>query len=218
MGATLQPLAQLNDIQQAAYFHARERRRSLAGIPELFRTHRFQGVSVMAVANISTDVFPIRDSEVTFKTAIRIADNTTGRAGLIFEFGATASGVAIWLEDQIIGFRAGGTGDDGVAGTFDNGAQWPATLELDIVAAIRPGLGLVALWANGQEIIKAQSVNSSFTSGEWAASSAGSFAAAVQGTTPADVAETGAPTNFEVIEPMSVFLGSRPRQFITPVP
>ena len=35
----IQPLKALNEAEQAFYFHARERRRSLAGIPELFQTH-----------------------------------------------------------------------------------------------------------------------------------------------------------------------------------
>ncbi len=216
MVENISPLIELDEQGQAAYFHARERRRSLVGIVELFRTHRISGGATMPVADIPIATFPVLNTEVTFKTAIRIADNAVARAGLIFEFGSSVAGVAIWLEDQIIGFRAGATGNDGVAGTFDNGVQWPATLELDLVAAVRPGLGLVALWANGKQIIKAQSVASSFTSNEWAAASAGSFAAAVQGTTPADVAQTGAPANFEVIEPLSVYIGQRPRHFTTP--
>lgn len=216
MVTALQPLKAMDGREQAVRFYNRERRRSLAGIPRLFRTLQLRGATDIPVANIATATFPTRDSEITFKTAIRIADNTDPRTGLIFEFGSSAAGLAIWIENDAIGFRAGGTGDDGVAGTFDNVAQWPATLELEIVAAVRPGLGLVALWLNGEEVIKAQSVNETFTNGEWAASSAGSFAAAAQGTIPADVVQSGAPTNFEVIEPMSVYVGQRPRQFLTP--
>lgn len=217
MPATLQPLKQLSEQEQAVYFHSRERRKSLAGLPELFRTHRIFGTTVMAVSNIVVGTFPVRDSEVTFQTAIRIADNTTARAGLIFEFGSSTSGLALWMDDTTLNFRAGGTGNAGVSGVYDNVVQWPATLELDLVAAVRPGLGLVAVWANGREIIKAQSIDTTFLNGEWAAASAGSFAEDVQGTTPADVGETLAPVEFTVIEPMSVYVGSRPRQFITPV-
>lgn len=204
---------------QAVLFHSRERRRSLAGIPELFRTHRFVGATDMPVANIAAASFPsaARTAEITFKTAIRVDDNTTTRTGLIFEFGDDTTGLAIWIEDQKISIRAGGLTTNGVLGSFNNGVQWPATLELDIVAAVRPGLGAVALWLNGKEVIKAQNAAKLLTNLEWAATSAGSFAAAVQGTTPSDVAQTGAPANFEVIEPMSVFVGQRPRQFTTPV-
>ena len=213
MPETLQPLKALNELEQAVLFHARERRKSLAGVPEMFRTHQIFGGTVMTVASIATATFPVRTGEVTFKTAIRFSDNTSTRTGLIFEFGSSTAGVAIWIEDQQIGFRAGGLGDNGALATFANGAQWPAGLELDIVASVRPGLGIIEIWLNGQTVLKAQS--DAFT--QWAASSEGSFAAAVQGTTPSDVVQTGAPSNFAVIEPLSVYIGQRPRQMVSTV-
>lgn len=216
MGLNLQPVKALNAQEQATYFHARERRRSLAGIPELFRTHLIRDTLDLPVANIVASTFPVRDSEVTLRTAIRVDNNVLARAGLIFEFGSSTAGIALWLENQAIGLRAGATANDGVAATFNNGVQWPALIELDIVAAVRPGLGLIGLWLNGNSVLRAQSVSLGFTNDEWAASSAGSFASAAQGTIPADVAQTGAPSNFAVIEPLSVYIGSRPRQFITP--
>lgn len=217
MADTLQPLKALNEQEQAVQFYRRERRRSLEDIAELFRTHKIDGGTQIAVATIPAATFPVRDTEVTFRTAIRFDDNTDPRTGLIFEFGSSASGIAMWIEDDLIGFRAGDTGDDAASGTFDNTVQWPATLELDLVCAVRPGLGLIALWANGKQILRVQSVTQPFGSGEWAASSAGSFASAFSGTIPADVGESGAPANFAVIEPLSVYISQRPRQFITPV-
>ncbi len=66
----LQPIIQLDEEGQAVYFHARERRRSLAGVVELFRTNFIPDIPT---ANISGASFPdeVRSSVVTFTTAIR---------------------------------------------------------------------------------------------------------------------------------------------------
>jgi len=175
---------------QAVRFHARERRLSLAGVPELHRTHRIYGVTGMAVASIDTGaVFPNRTSPITFRTAIRITENTGEHRGLVFEFGDATTGAALWIGDETIGFHAGDDGTtDGATALFDNGAELPVGLELELIAAIRPGDGRVRL-----------------------------FASAVQGTIIADVPEIsqGAPAGFDVIEALSVYQGQIPRHFIS---
>ena len=208
------PLATPDSEQgQAALFHARERRKSLAGIPDLFRTHQIVGSGAMAVANIDEAQFASKSTPITFKTAIRITA-AASVAGLLFELGDSTAGAGLWLGSQTLGFHAGAAGTvNGATALFDNGAAWPDGLELDIVAAIRPGDGRVIIWGNGEELARSTASGGSFTSNLWASDSNGSFAAAVQGTTPADVLQTGAPTNFDVIEPLSVYLGSVPRQF-----
>jgi len=201
---------------QAVRFHARERRLSLAGVPELHRTHRIYGVTGMAVASIDTGaVFPNRTSPITFRTAIRITENTGEHRGLVFEFGDATTGAALWIGDETVGFHAGDDGTtDGATALFDNGAELPVGLELELIAAIRPGDGRVRLFGNGREI--ARGVASGGSVSPWAADSEGSFASAVQGTIIADVPEIsqGAPAGFDVIEALSVYQGQIPRHFI----
>ena len=215
MVATLQPLKALSEREQAVYFHSRERRKSLAGIPELHRTHRIFGGTEMAIANIATAVvFPVRNTLITFKTAIRItaADPT----GLVFELGSSSRAIAVWVDNNLLRARAGSAATfDSARATFNNTVDLPIGLEMEIIVAVRPGDGRIRLWGNGTELDRDTSVNGDFgTPSNWAAGSAGSFAAAVQGTTTADVSQTGAPTNFEVIEPLSVYMGQVPRHFV----
>lgn len=214
-------LKTLNEQEQAIYFHGRERRRSLAGIPELFRTHQIFGGTVMEVASIiMADTFPpLREDVITFKTAIRItADGVSGQhRGLVFELGGFARGCVLWVGDSTIGFTAGGaaaSGEESVS-LFDNGSDLPVGLEVELVCAARPGDGRTRLWANGNEIARDTAINDSFN-GEWAGNDPGSFATAksslVSGNVP--TASDKAPDGFDVIEPLSVYRGQVPRHFV----
>ena len=208
MPETSTPLKPFDAVEQAVYFHSRERRRSLAGVPEMFRT-RFSGIPVTPV--LATE-FPSRDVLFAFWTAVRITGATP--TGLIFELGDATTAIAAWIDDNEINLRAGdaAAADRGLA-QFDNVASLPNTIELDLVFAVRPGDGRVRIWGNGTEIARGVATNGQLTNG-WAASSNGAFAAAAVGALPADVTQTGAPTNFEVIQPMSVYVGQVPRHFI----
>lgn len=203
------PLKAFDAVEQAVYFHSRERRRSLAGVPELFRTLLLSDIPTTPVLATS---FPTRDVLVTLWTSIRI----TGAAptGLIFELGDAATALAAWIDDTNVILRAGdAAADDRGIATFDNTVSLPIGLELDLVYAIRPGDGRVRIWGNGEEIARGVATNGQLPNG-WAASSNGAFAAAAVGALPADVTQTGAPTNFEVIQPLSVFVGQVPRHFV----
>ena len=206
----LNPLEVGTDLNQALRFHSRERRRSLAGIPELFRTHFFG----IPTATVLANAFPVRDTLVTFQTSIRIVTGASA-AGLIFELGDATTAIAAWFDTPgLLSFRAGGAAaaDRGLA-EFDNGGAFPDDLELDLVFAVRPGDGRVRIWANGEELARDVASGGQLPSG-WAASSDGAFAAAATGALPADVLETGAPVDFDVIQSLSVFVGQAPRHFV----
>jgi len=213
MAEQLTPLQEGTDLNQAVRFHSRERRRSLAGIPELSRTHYIFGGTVMAVSAIPMAAFPSHASEITFKTAIRIIENAGVHRGLVFSFGTTIGAAALWIEDDKIGFRAGG----GVAGffaasIFDNGVELPPGLELELVVSASPGMDKTRLWGNGQELARATSAsNMAF----WAVAGDGSFADAPAAALPGDVPGTSqvAPDGFDVIEPLSAYVGQKPRHF-----
>ncbi|MCK5612906.1 hypothetical protein KAR91_64125 [Candidatus Pacearchaeota archaeon] len=218
MPPALQPLKSLDEQEQAIFFHSRERRRSLAGIPEMNRTHQLYGETVMEIADIATgDIFPVRTNLVSFKTAITITENAGQHRGLVFEFGDDAIGVALWVGDQTIGFHAGEDGVvNGATALFDNAAELPVGLELELIAAVRPGDGRVRVWANGNELARSTASSDTFgVAGAWTAASNGSFAAAAQGTVVPDVPaiSQGAPAGFTVIEPLSVYEGQVPRHF-----
>lgn len=195
------------DLNQASRFHRRERRRSLAGHPELFQTHLYP----IPTAAIDSDSFPERESPVTFVTTIRITGATP--AGLIFEIGDATTAVAAYVDDDELVFRAGDSAGDAAEATYTYVGGLPVGLELDLEFSARPGDGRVRIWGEGRELARAEAANGSFPNG-WAAASDGSFAAAVNGTTAADVMQQGAPSDFDVVEPLRVYVGQVPRHFV----
>lgn len=212
---SLEPLRSeaFTDQQQAAFFHSRERRRSLAGVPELFRTHVLRGVSGFPTAGIATgDIFPDRERPITFQTAIRFT--AASPSGLLTELGGLVIGLAVWIGTQTIGIRAGGavTAGDEAFATFDNGSEWPTGLELDLTFASVPD-GSVALWANGKQLISTSSANANYGGNPWAGAETGSFASGPAATIPPDVPINTAPSGFIPIEPLSAYNGQLPRQF-----
>ena len=208
------------DVEDRVVFHHAVRRRlSLAGVPEMFRTMQIFGGTAMAVADIDTGaIFPSRTTPITFRTAIEITANAGVHKGLVFEFSGSDIGAALWIGDQTIGFHAGEDGTvNGATALFDNTAELPVGLLMDLVVAIRPGDGRVRMWGNGTELARAVASSNTFgVAGTWAEDSNGSFAAAPQGTIIVDVpaASQVAPGGFTVIEPLSVYVGQVPRHFI----
>lgn len=205
---------------QVRRLHARERRRSLAGLPELSRTHRFFDAvgGAMAVETITTAAsFGSRAGPVTFQSAIRITENGGEHRGIVFEIGGTTNGIALWVGDQTIGFHAGAAGTtNGATALFDNGSELPPGMEIDLVVSAIPGTGKVRMWGNGREIARAQASGLIFSPMVWSGSGNGSFATMLKDTLVSDVPVESAitPTGFEVIEPLSVYQKQVPRHFV----
>jgi hypothetical protein len=212
--------ASLDAQGQAVQFYARERRRSLLGVPDLFRTHQIYGVSSgeIPVASIDTGTaFPERDGTLTFSTLIRITPNGGVHRGLVFCFGDQDGGCALWVDDENIGFHAGKAGvDDGATALYVAGAELPPGLELGLVAAVNVGSGRVRLWGNGREIARGQATGLTFDPAQWSSAGTGSFASAPGGTVVSDVPirAAQAPDGFEVIRPLSVYVNQVPRHFV----
>lgn len=195
-------------VQQAALFVARERTRLLRGfVLDIPRTHMVRGASAMA-ASIPADSFGSRNAIATFKTRLKMTA-ASGQAGLLFAFGDATGAVALWWGSDTITFRAGGatvaTDASEVSVTF--GFTPPIDWELTVVAMVRPD-GLVGLWLPEYPLI---TWNSDGVFSAWANNVAGDFAQAASQSLPADVTQTGAPTNFDLVEPLSVYYGSLPR-------
>lgn len=167
----------------------------------------------MPVPSIDTGtIFPARLSPITFTTAIRI----TGAAplGMVFSFGSSSRGCGLGINDRFVAFSAGGStaGENGFA-LFNNVVTLPIGLELGLVASVNPGNGKVRVWANGNEIVRAVASSGDFN-GDWADTTAGAFAAVPPVSPPPGLGTMNqSPVDFEVIEPLSVYVGQIPRQF-----
>ncbi len=216
-GDALATPAVLTAAEQVEFDNARDRRRSLLGVVDLFRTLQVPGIPTASIPNAS---FPLltRQVWVTFATSIRIGSGATHR-GLIFEIGSSTSGVAAWVEDDRIGFTAGSgavTTVDAATGTFVIAGGLPDTMELDLVFAVRPADGRIRVWGNGFELIRATASGGSLLSGQWADAGDGSFAAAPNGTVALNVPATSrvVPNGFDVVLPLSVYAKQIPRHFI----
>ena len=209
----------VDELSRVVFHHAVRRRQSLAGVPEMFRTHQIFGGIVMAVADIDTGaIFPSRTSPITFRTAIEITANAGVHKGLVFEFSGSDIGATLWVGDQTIGFHAGEDGTvNGATALFDNTLELPVGLSMDLVVSIRPGDGRVRMWGNGKELARETASSNTFGAAKaWAEDANGSFAATAQGTIVVDVpaASQIAPDGFTVVEPLSVYVGQVPRHFI----
>lgn len=191
-----------------ALWHARQARLArLDPARGLFRTHSFSP----AQDNIDTGtLFPDRAREIAFRTRVRI----TGSArGIIFEFGSSTTGLAVWLRqaDRVLCAAAGdAAADDGVTLV---GPQVQSGQRFNIVFAVQPTSGLARLWVDGRRVAAGQAAGGSFPSG-WADSGAGAMGK-VQGTvtTRVDQFSRIVLANAAVVAPLSVYNGQRPRQF-----
>jgi len=195
--------------QQADFFHARERRKSLRhpGF-ELHRTHDFDvdqtGIAV-------SDLFPDRSLPFTVGTKVKITG--AAPAGVIFELGDTTTGLAIWIaaaDDKLYAAFGDAVAADGVT------LEGPVTVQnqvLDIVVACIPSSGKARMWVNGDLVASGVATGGEFPNG-WAAASNGAVAA-VEGTVTTRVAvgDRIALSNAQVILPVSCYHNQRPRQF-----
>lgn len=203
----------LDAVEQAVYYHSRERVRSLRNVvAKLHRTHRIE----LGTSGIDTGaIFPLRTRPITFRT---IVDVTGLAAGVVFEFGNATAGVKMSLNLGNIGFAAGsGAGDDGVGVTAAVGGRFAVSsgsVRSELVAAVNPGTQKVRVWIDGEEAVRGESPDP-WPSGEWGTDDDGSVGAAASGTGSNNRAQstTVAPSNFALVAPLEVFVGQLPRGF-----
>lgn len=185
--------------------------------PDLFRTHSFP---ISTASIVTATGFTARTGDITFAASVRILDNGTDpgqHRGLVFEFGDTARGVALWIGDETIGLHAGAAGTaDGATALYDLEDELPPGALFNLVASVRPATGQVILWGNGRELARSAASNGDFGSpNEWSADGSGSFGTDAQGTLVSDVpaASQGAPDDgFAIVSPLSIYYGQIPRR------
>ncbi len=193
-----------------------KRRKARAGYSQNFVTHLIHGSAGIGVSPLVTDdIFPDRSIPIQFQTRIRILAGVS--QGLIFEFGSSTRGAAAWVEPNMIGIVAGNgaVANERVSAVWDLGAALATSRIFQLTFVIVPGSGRVRLWDFGIRRADGVAVDNDFGPGDWADTENGSFASALVGTVMADVpvASRIAPSNFEVIEPLTIFNGQQPRLF-----
>lgn len=192
-------------------FHSRERRLSRSALSDLYRTHAY----TIPTATVN-DGYAAGDLllPATYATTIEVTVATP--VGLIFEVGNATTAVAAWIDDTDISLRAGtGGGEQRAVATYTVAGGLPVGLRLGLVFAIDPGSGQLRIWDHrGKELARATSVAGDFLPEGWAADSDGAFAAAATGALPADVTQTGAPSNFACVAPLSFYAKQKPRHFV----
>lgn len=196
-----------DDQSQALLFYSRERRRSLAGIPRMHRTHRFggSGAGTLTIDPIDHDAaFPDRSRPITLRSACRIVENAGVHRGVQWQFGPDGNGRLFFaLQDTILAFGAGGlAADDFILGIYSFGGEIPPGLLLDVVCAANPGNGRIMCWANGTRVISAQAANGTM---------GGSFCEA---TPDGYFTKVGKLDGYESVSPLDVYYGQLPREFV----
>lgn len=194
-----------------------KRKKARAGFSQNFLTHNIHGSAGIGVTPLDTDaLFPDRSVPIMFQTRIRIQAGTS--QGLIFELGSSTRGAAAWVEPNGIGLVAGDgvVANDRASAVWDLGAALATDREFLLTFAIIPGAGKVRLWNYGIRQANGVAVSNDFGPGDWADTEDGSFASAVVGTVMADVPVGSriAPSNFVVIEPLRVYVGQIPRNYV----
>ncbi len=156
-----------------------------------------------------------RNQPIMFQTRIKISAGVS--QGLIFEFGSSTRGCAAWVEPNKIGIVSGngGVANERVSAVWDLGAALATDRIFQLTFAINPGSGSARIWNFGIRQASGVSVDGDFGSGDWADTEDGSFASAVAGTVMADVPVGSriAPSNFDVVQPLKIFVGQIPRSF-----
>lgn len=200
-----------NDQEQAVYYFARERRGSLDDpVEKLFRTHGPLGVNVASVD--TGTIFPSRVLPITFATTILTSG--VAASGIVFEFGDSTTGLKLAVDSGSIYVAAGdAAGNDGIAGSVIVPAVSVSGAKLELRLAIRPGSGEVRLFIDGDHALRLVTAAADMANG-WASTAAGAIGAAQQGTsTQRGQTINGAPSDFALVESLSVYQNQIPRQF-----
>lgn len=201
MAEVLQPLKPFTEQEQVVYFYARGRRMSLADISKgLFRTRFIP----LTPANLATAGFPSKNILYTVMAEITI--DGAAAAGVIFEIGSTTHGAGITMDSGVLYMFAGSNGNAGVDITFT-----PAVgRRLWVALAMDPGNGRIGMYIDGRLQERKISVDTNFTTGEWADTGDGAVGQ-VNGTHNDRVPSVNTLSNVSMVSQVSFFSGQVPR-------
>lgn len=201
----------LRRLGHAVLYHSRRRSLSFRDIPKgLFGTHNLG----LSQASVDTDALFDRSLPITF--SLKMKTTAASPSGCIFEFGDSTSGIKLALNNVELQFAVGdgSPGNEGLDSKISIASLGTVGAFNVIDVAVNPGLGAASVWVNERLAmhIRTDPV-AALLNGVWAADSAGSIAAAENGTSNPRVAVTGAPTGFVLVEPFTAYANQLPRFF-----
>ena len=224
MAEAFTPFKELDERGQAIQYHRRQRALSHRDLMQgLFRTHRFdwpQG-SIGAAT-----YFGGRDRPITFTTKIEITGTTPN--GMVVEIGNNFGGMFLVLDGANGTIEAGAGGNNihgGAVGTYTPPGLDTVGARFALALSLHPGLGALELWVNGESGFAAQTSglasDDHFTGRIWApgeSNSVGNFGQRdPNGRVNTLISHVGTlkvdPSEFKLVEPLSVFQGQLPRFF-----
>lgn len=172
------------------------------------RTHIW---SPDTAAILTGTVFPVRTKEATFALKLKISD--VAPAGVAFELGSAATGVAVWIAAatrRLMAAVGDAAADDGVTLTGPVTANGQI---LRVVLSVVPQVGKARLWVNGKLVASGTAVNGALPNG-WSDGAAGRVAN-VNGavTTRVALADRIALAGASVVATVDAYNNQRPRQF-----
>lgn len=201
MAEASRPQKPLDEREQAAYYFARERRKSnFDPTFKLFRTDIYADGAQIPIAAFSS----VTSSPVAFKVRVRV-DTLATANGVVFEIGTgTANlGIAVYLDGGDVGFAARGLTALVIPDAFLADGQ-----ERLIVAAI--SAGGTQIWCD--ELTDFQSYGGASNIFPWAGvanGEVGGIDGTVVGGVPAG--QRVALTDASIVSPLSVYRRQRPR-------
>ncbi len=195
----------LTGREQAAFYHARQRRLSLNNVSRGLFRNLFLPLTPAAHASA---LWPTRDNLYTVMAEIDVTGSSA--AGVIFEIGSTAHGAGLTMSAGVLHAFAGNNSTDGVDVTFT-----PLVgRRLWVAIAMSPGNGRIALYIDGKLQARGVSSSGNFTSGLWAVAGVGAGIGQVDGTHNSRVPSVDTLSNVSMVSLVSFFSGQVPRGFV----
>lgn len=198
--------------QQAVRYHARSRTRGFRDVRHGLSRNRLISLATTAPGNYFSPA-ALRQAPITLHTRVKITGVTP--TGALFHFGTAAHGIACWIDGGSLFAIAGS-----VAAPAADGVLAEATFEpvvgnvFDVDVACNPGTGVLGVFLDGV-LVREQSADPSLLLSAWAAAGGvGEWNRALSAA-PAMVTEAGAPTQFSLVLPLSLYHRQRPRHLIT---
>ena len=190
-------------------FNARERRKSLKDpAAGLFVSHDF-GVDN---SNIATgNLFPDRHRPITFSFSVTRTGNSA--AGIIAEFGSSANGFAVWVDDLHLGFAIGSSGLNGITIVTEDILKTIGE-RYNIVVSCIPNKGIACVWEGGKVVGSAFTPSRKMPNG-WSDGENGALKQ-INGTVNSrvPVASRVSLTDVALASRFAVYNGQYPRQFV----
>lgn len=214
MGRLITPIEPLDELGQHTYWKLREKTRQRRNLVSgLFRTHLLGPAPqnfVTATLFPSSTVPPTLERPCTFVVDVLITGASAD--GVVIEMGSSTHGMAITLGAGVIYGAAGGAGAEvanGAHATFTPGVG--RRLQVGLAVIPGPGVGTVYLFIDGKLVSKVQSTSTNFTGNAIADVLSDGAIAQVNGTLTGRVPAVTVPTNFQIVSPVSIYVGQIPR-------